>query len=486
MKNIYKYLLLLAVSAGSYSCESLVDDLNEDPNNPGDAPAELMLPGAELANVMVQEGDWARLAGMWTGYFTGVDRQYASLNQYVTTSGDYDATWGNLYAGVVKNTRIIRAKAEAGNNPSLGAVASIIEANAVGTAAALFGDVPFREAANPEFPSPAYDPQEQVYADLQQLLTDAIEALEEGRGTIPSTSIHGLSRAAWIEVAHTLKARYYMHTRQYEEAYEEAQMGISTLGNSLSVDHGSTYGGNLNLFNSFMDWDRPGYMSARDGLAPRLLFADEASYRGNTKTNEEARANFAYITDEQYAEGYEPNFYGYWWGTAPGLFGADATYYIVSYMENQLTLAEAGARTQGFEVGLQHLNEYRAFLNDGGYLNADYVAEFELEYSYEPYTLLDFTLAGVENPDGTAPLNALMREILEERYITFIGHIEGFNDMRRLNNSADPFYNFRVMVTPNTGTALPERFLYPQAEINSNPSVPSPQPGLFQPTPIND
>jgi hypothetical protein len=43
----------------------------------------------------------------------------------------------------------------------------------------------------------------------------------------------------------------------------------------------------------------------------------------------------------------------------------------------------------------------------------------------------------------------------------------------------------RVPVTPNTGTVLPQRFLYPQIEVDLNTSTPNPIPSLFTVTTIN-
>ena len=90
----------------------------------------------------------------------------------------------------------------------------------------------------------------------------------------------------------------------------------------------------------------------------------------------------------------------------------------------------------------------------------------------------------MENLPTTSTLSkesALLREILEERYITFIGQIEGFNDMRRVLKESE----VRVPVTPNTGTVLPQRFLYPQIEVDLNTSTPNPIPSLFSVTTIN-
>jgi hypothetical protein len=92
-----------------------------------------------------------------------------------------------------------------------------------------------------------------------------------------------------------------------------------------------------------------------------------------------------------------------------------------------------------------------------------------------------FTLSTIPPASSLTADQALLREILEERYVNFFGQIEGFNDMRRTQNETI----VRVPVTPNTGALLPQRFLYPQSEIDRNSSTPSPIPGIFVRTPVN-
>ena len=71
-----------------------------------------------------------------------------------------------------------------------------------------------------------------------------------------------------------------------------------------------------------------------------------------------------------------------------------------------------------------------------------------------------------------------LNEIVEERFVSFIGHFEQFNDIRRTKNS--------MGLPPNTGTQIPQRMLYPQSEANTNPNTPKQvQSDLFKPTPIN-
>jgi hypothetical protein len=118
-------------------------------------------------------------------------------------------------------------------------------------------------------------------------------------------------------------------------------------------------------------------------------------------------------------------------------------------------------------------------MSQGGYLyEADQIGEGLL---YEEYVAADFQSGGIENPSALSQEDALLKEILEERYVTLFGQIEVFNDTRRTSNED----NVKVQVPPNTGSLLPQRFLYPQSEIDRNSSTPSPIPDFFSKTQVN-
>lgn len=476
MKN--KLILLALLTSFVYmGCEKVVEGLNEDPNNPQNAPENFILTGAQVANILVQEGELARLTGMWSGYFTGYDRQYVSLGQYVSTTGDADSPWGNLYAGVVQQSNIIIDKATTSQNRLTRGLARLLKAHALGTATAVWGDVPYTQAGDVEaFPNPVYDSQATVYDSLQILLDNAIADFQSGQGNLRG-DVHGLSAAAWTEVAYTLKARFYMHTKSYSLAAAAAANGISSAANNMMAPHGTTYLGDFNVYYSFLVYDRSGYMSAVNAFVTTILDPAGANYRGNAKTDETARFSYLFYPAAIYTP-YEPNFLSVFdWGAPDGFFGTETDFPLVTFEENKLILAEAHARvTADLTVALGHLNDYRAYLNGGGYINTDWGTP-----RYDAYDITDFDQGGIENPGTTfTRAQALLKEILEERYITFIGQIEGFNDIRRTRGEA-----VAVNPTPVTGNQLPERLLYPQSEINSNTSTPNPIPGLFDPTPVN-
>ncbi len=138
----------------------------------------------------------------------------------------------------------------------------------------------------------------------------------------------------------------------------------------------------------------------------------------------------------------------------------------VSYQENQLILAEAYLKQASADPvsALAALNAYRDYMNAGGYINTGYIS---LGASYADYVMADFAPGGIDNPasSGLTQQQALLKEILQEKYVSLIGQIEQFTDVRRTHNF--------IGVPPNVGTVLPQRFLYPQDEISTNPNTPA-------------
>ena len=471
MNKTYFFLLLIFAALCSASCKKAVEGFNTDPNNPLDADAITMLTGIQVGNMAIQEGEPARIAGMWSGYFTGEQQQYQAFHQYLIIARNFDDTWQRIFSGVLKNDRLMKQKAYQVNNRRLIGVAQVIEANLMGTATALWGDIPFVQAGNDNFPNPAYDPQAQVYGYIQALLDSAIVNLASASFVDFSLQdIHfGGNMTKWTQTAYTLKARYYMHTRQYQQALTAAQSGISTAANNWVAPHSNAGKGSYNLYYQFFVQDRPTWLTGANAYAVGYLNPSHARYRGNAKTIERSRYNYLYSSATN------PNY------TVNGFYYQTVSFPMATYAENLLILAEADARVNGFTAGLTRLNAFRAYMTSGGYIGSFYLTAGN--YKYDPYAAADFAAGGMEN-GGTTPLaqdRALLREIMEERYLTFIGQIEGYNDLRRTFGETD----IRVPVPANTGTQFPKRFLYPQVEVDLNSSTPNPIPSLFTPTPLN-
>ena len=96
--------------------------------------------------------------------------------------------------------------------------------------------------------------------------------------------------------------------------------------------------------------------------------------------------------------------------------------------------------------------------------------------------LTDFDPAGLANPTRrTTTQTALLYEIISQRYICFLMQYEAFNDYRRLARAVPVV---QLPIPLYVGTQKPQRFIYPQNEVNTNPNVPKPLPSQFTNVPL--
>jgi hypothetical protein len=320
--------------------------------------------------------------------------------------------------------------------------------------AALFGDVPFQEAnqGNTNL-NPVYDTQADVYQGLVDTLTAAIGNIEAGGIGPGDLDIHfGGDADAWLEVAYTLLARYELHRGNYGAALTAAENGIASAENNLIGPHDGVRDVNMNPYFEFVELDRAGYLTAANAHA-RIRLSD----RENAKTDEDARLSFYYTEVDG------DNFLN---TSSEGAFGASSDMMLVTYVENELIKAEAELlENDDAGAAVAALNNARD-ANQAFYGGA-----------YAAYDLSDFDTGGIANNGGSLEAS-LLEEILEEKYLSTIGNIEGFTDIRRTGNY--------IGVPATSGDNLPNRFLYPQVEVTANANVPTPIPGTFTPTSLFD
>ena len=472
MKKIKQYLFVALASVFLLSaCEGILEDINDNPNQivPDDIEARLFLTGAMLAHTSGQSGHLNRISGLFSGQLIGFTSLYSNIYGYTISTAESVGTWSRFYVGVVPNARYIRERLP--NDRLMQGIAKVLEASAMGTAASLFGDVPYSEIAS-DVSDPVFDGQISVLQAVDALLDDAIGDLGAASTRSLDEDIYFEGDAdKWLEAAYTLKARYLLIRKDYLGALAAAQNGISSAtGNMMHIPRGdaSVTEGDKNLFWEILAGSRTGDIGNRGSYMMQLLDGTSGVYRGNAKTDETARFGY-YSIDESSSTG------------NTGIIEQFEPQNIVTYQENQLTIAECVARTGTFAAALGHLNDYRAWLDGGGQLNANFVG---LPYNYDPYDAADFAAGGMENADNIADADALLREIIEERYISGFGSWMPFDDARRLrvtNANIDVAFPFNI----GTATAHPERMPYSFDELNTNSNAPADDPGIFIKTAVN-
>ncbi|MGB0879629.1 MAG: SusD/RagB family nutrient-binding outer membrane lipoprotein [Polaribacter sp.] len=472
MKTIYKIGLTFVFLITIVACEGYLD-VNDNPNQLVEVPSgDLLLRGTLLANAQVQQGHLSRVSMYYTGGLIGNNLVQQTIYNYDYTPGDSDGTWTQIYNGIlVQNKEIRRLSPDIGR---LNGMIDVNEALAMGTAASLFGNVPYSTAVpdnpNLDSPDPTFDAQADVYEAIQTLLTNAIPKLQNGTTTGTTNeqdNYYGGDASKWIEAANTLKARYYLQTKQYSQALTHVVSGISSGANTMSYNPIGDVDGNSNILNNFVNSSRAGDMTGVGAFYRDLTDPANANSRNNTKTDETARRQYSYIDGDG--------------GQTDGIDDADTPMKLVSYEENVLIWAECLLRVNNnLQGAIDKINELRAYLRSGNAFNIIGGAT----YQYDDYVLADFQAGGMENMDNIATDRAILREIIEERYVSGFSTFMPFNDARRLKNSdSDVIVPFPLNNT--TTTVNPQRLLYPQDEIDSNSNIPSPIPDLFTPTPVN-
>ena len=464
------------------SCDSSFEELNNNPNSITTdevIPPTLLIKGTMLADIAINQSHLQRIAGMWTGQYRGEISLYLGIYNYDISSSESNSAWTYLYNGMLKQFSEINKYYAINGTDTEGqliiGICKVLEANAVGTATSIWGDIPYSEAVNPAISDPVFDRQSSIYNALQTKLDEAIVLLSNPttKNTLSEDIFFGGNKDKWKKTAYTLKARYYLDTRQYALAYAAALNGISDYAGTMKFTPPSTgLTGAENLLYRFMIGTRVGYLSVNNTFCRNLLDTQTnfpTISRRNAKTNEQARRNHlnaGSITGT---------------GTTTIINGEFKPMDLVTYQENLLILAETGTRTVNFTEGLLQLNKVRTFLASADSFDKRAATDVKL---YTAYVASDFANGGMENLDNINSTKALLREIIEERYVTGFGTFMPWNDARRLRKNE---YDIAVKIPLNntTVTLHPERFLISQDEINTNSNAPT-GISIFTPTQLNE
>lgn len=474
MKKSITHIAVAALVAATFltSCQKVYEEPNiqNNPNAVTDVDVTTLLAGTMLGVSLLHEDTDVRIASIWAGELNGLSRAHQGFAQYIVSSQSF--SWRTLYP-VASQARLIQTKADAVGDKWTKGVGQVLEALVIAKATDLYGDVPYSQAFNEATnPTPKYDKQADVYAALQTTLDNAISNLSATTGLAFAAQdfLYKGDVAKWKAAANTLKARLYLHTGEYAKAVASAALGISGTTGDMLTPHGTSLGIDVNQNYDFFRVSRAGDTGFEGTYLLPLMRSRIGS--ANTKTDETALYNHYVKVGITATNSLDPN-------TTDGVFTANAPHPILTYYETQLIIAEAQARLDDVANALAALNAVRAGLATG-YINGKTISATGRKY--DAYTLADFGSTGLANPRGlTTTQTALLYEIISQRYIFFLMQYEAFTDYRRLAK-ATPVVQLTIPLY--TGTQKPQRFIYPQDEVNTNPNTPNPLPNQFTVLPI--
>jgi hypothetical protein len=420
---------LVAIFSG---CSSFLDanQAVADPNAPTVATANQLLSGIEANVFGQQEGPVAMLICEWMQQCAGTAGRFVEVQgTYTITNNSFDGSFASIYtAGGLLAVKDAEARVDAIDKQYKG-VLEVLETMQVLFGADNWGSIPYREAVVTT--EPTFDPQLQVYDDLLTLLNQAITDLNgSGNGPGLNDLVYGGDKVKWIQAAHTLKARIYLHLAearagQYALARTEAQSGISAPANDWKTVHSeATSERNMWLQFQLTSFGQDLVAGARlvqimqAQSDPRL-----PDYFGKNTTG----GFGGYDVATQLTVGGDPSPIANSNRNVP-TFGQP----IITYDETQLILAETAFRAGDIPNAALALNNVRS--------------------RYGKSVIAAPTLT----------------DIMTEKYIALFQNIEAWNDYKR---------TCLPTLTPALGrSVVPGRIPYGITEVQTNPNTP-PDPG---------
>lgn len=429
-------MLLLSACDAPFS-NSFLEGNDVDPNNPTAATVDQLFTAVQVNSYRQFSGHMARSVSLWMQQMAGTDRQYQQLDQYIITEQDYTSEFSNWYTGggLIDIRRFTKLASEQLQDRVYTGYGKFYEAWFMGTCASVFGDIPYSEAVNPAIAMPKLDKQADVYAAAQALLDGAIADLGSGTGLGPRTidiAYQG-SAAKMVAAARTLKARFYMHWAEadpgnYQKALAEANQGITAVVNNMQTKH------NAGVSTEWSMWHQ--FYNSRDTYARAGKFMVDLMTTRNDPRLKLYYAALANGTVDGAAVA-EPK-------TGASLLGTSfraqaAPFPLITYEENELIKAECNYKLNNQAAALQSLNNVRTAV----------AAKWAVTYP---------ALAGLSG-------QALLDEILTEKYLSLFLQIEVWNDYKR---------NCFPKLTPFTGKTIPARVFYGVDERNANSNIPAP------------
>jgi starch-binding outer membrane protein, SusD/RagB family len=391
-------------------------ELDHDPNRPTTATTTQLFVGVQAGTWALLQSDMVRVTNMWAQQLLGTNLQYVDIYNYGLSTDVTNGFQAGLYTGGgLVDIRKVESQALSSNDTLFHGIALVMESLIIGTGADLFGNLTYKEALTGK-QNPALDSQLSLYDSVQTMLTRAIVEMQAtgltNAGPGSADLAYGGDPALWTKLAHTLKARFLMHTAKvrpnvYSQVVNDASKGISSASENFNaIFSGAT--NEQNFWYQFAVVQRPGY------IAPNPQFVTLLQSRNDPRLHTYFNATLTDLND--------------------ALLAPNATQPLVTVNEDLLLWAEAAQRTGDNATALAKLNQARA-------------------------------LVGLPAEPASLTGQPLLAEILIEEYIADFQNIESWNLYLR---TCTP------NLVPVIAAIVPARLFYDASEQNTNTQIPPP------------
>lgn len=441
-KTFIKYIISLfaIMFVFTTSCEWVDPEMNNDPNNSIDVSMDLLLAPSQAGMAYTLAGYGSYFSAWFTQQMSGGEGQAADYDKYQIQNTATNRIWRNSYRGYLYDLKIMMEKADEMEAPHYKGVGQVLTAVTLGYLTDMFGNIPWSDALEPTNIKPTYDTQEEIYAEIDRLLTEAVTNLSADAGLFPvgeDDLIYGGTAANWILAANSLRARYELHKSKMSGFNYQDVLDLLALGTFTSIDDDMdfTFGtaATSNAPLSQMQTDRINYMImgehyvdamnvTNDPRLPMVAFETEAGgYAGGAPGAVDANASLAG---------------GPYYAPETG----DGTIHFISYAEVKFIEAECLLPTDPAAAATAYNDAVKASLAKLGVSDA----AWEATYANEDATTID------------------LETIINGKYLALFCENEVWTDWRRTGFPT-------LTPTPNgVITQIPRRLPYPDDEQTYN------------------
>lgn len=464
--NIFKIAAFTIGLFSLSSCETNLDNINENPNDKSSIDPQYLLTYVSK-NAFAVQGDPMYASRM----LIGTDGE--NVYQYMKWS---DASF-NTYSTDLLNTVKMMQEAEKINNKNYIAIGKFYRAFHFYNLSMKFGSIPYTEAVKGEsgITQPKYDNQETVMAGILNELKEANDLINSS-DTIGGDIVYNGDASKWKKLINSFRLKVLMTLSKK-----------TTVGGISIANEFAAIAGNESLMTSIQD---NGELKFKDAADSRYTTFNSSGYGSSLymanyfinmfKDRQDPRIfTFAEQTTSAKENGLAiTNFNGYNGGnptapysdnaaliTAKNISKVNERFYkdainepsnILSYAELEFILAEATAR--GWITGSAKIHYDNAIK-----------ASFQFYQTYVKNQNLYFTGFNVDNYlatplviyDNSAPLQTQLEKIITQKYMTMFhqGQWTSYQDYLRTGYPNLPL---------QAGVTVPLRFRYPQVEYNYN------------------
>ena len=473
-KRMIRAVAGAAAVAGLMACGNGLTDVNRNPNNPTDASASSLFTNAVRTSV----SRWLGTTYNWRGgEFLAqhlAEVQYTDEDTYLRLGRAYmTATFDGAYYQELEDLRKVIGKGTAAGDAGIYGPAAVMKVWVSDFLTDSWGDIPYSQALAADSVGgsgkPAYDKQQDVYADFFKTLTDVGTSLGTASATLDAADpIYGGSPAAWQKFANSLHARLAMRLVNVDPALANTELtkAFSAPGGVFASNADNAElawpgdGVNDNPFSASLQ-TRDDYRMSQTFINvlqgsndPRLpVFAHTTAagtYAGAPNGVDAPTAQPYIVSASRVGTAFFPGATSY---TTYGGPGATLASQLLTYAEVQFIKAEAAERGMGGLTAGQAAAFYNqaitASMQQWGVTDAAAIAA----YLARPEVAYQGGLAG-------------LRQIATQKWIALFG--DGGNAWFEWRRTCQP-----PTIAPGPNAVVdyvPRRFYYSQTEVSVNGS----------------